>query len=357
MKIALVGNWPPPYGGVSVHVAALAAVLGARGADVRVLDIGQGDHDARGVHPARGAVRYARALARVAVAGRLVHVHTNGANRKSWLVALAGSHARRPGGPRGVVTIHSGLAPAWLAADDRHARLAAAACAGYGHVIAVSAPIAEALVAAGVPRHRITVLPAFSPSIVGTRIAPARLAAFRAAHAPLFAAAMAPGPTYGVDLLLPAFAAARAELPTAGLVLFGPGTDAPAFAAPAVLGLGELAHHEALAAIEAADVFVRPTRADGDAVSVREALALGRAVVASAVGHRPDGCLLVPPGDANALADRLVDAVSRPGTRAATPPPLDAPDPFEAILALYASLGAAGPLPDDGRRPLRAPTF
>jgi glycogen synthase len=103
-------------------------------------------------------------------------------------------------------------------------------------------------------------------------------------------------------------------------------------------------------------VFVRPTRADGDAISVREALALGRAVVASAVGHRPDGCLLVRPDDADALAAGLLGAVSRHGTRAATPP-LDAPDPFEAILALYASLGAAGPLPDDGRRPLRAPTF
>jgi glycogen synthase len=356
MKIALVGNWPPPFGGVSVHVAALAAVLRARGVDVRVLDIGQGDHDARGVHPARGAVRYARALARVAVQGRLVHVHTNGANRKSWLVALAASHARRPGGPRGVLTIHSGLAPAWLAADPRHARLASAACAGYGHVIAVSAPIAEALAAAGVPRHRITVLAAFSPSVVGPRVAPARLAAFRAAHAPVFAAAMAPGPTYGADLLLPAFASARARLRAAGLVLFGPGTEGPAAAAPGVLGLGELAHPEALAAIEAADVFVRPTRADGDAVSVREALALGRVVVASAVGHRPDGCLLVPPGDRDALAAALVESVSRPNAPAA-PPAADEPDPFEAIVALYASLGAVGPLPDDGRRPLRAPTF
>lgn len=355
-RIALVGNWPPPFGGVSVHVAALAALLRERGVDVRVLDIGQGDHEEREVRPARGALRFARALARVAAEGRLVHVHTNGANRKSWLVALAGSHARRPRGPKGVLTIHSGLAPRWLAEDPAHARLAAAACAGYGHVIAVSAPIAAALRAAGVPGHRVTVLAAFSPTALRDRAAPARLAAFRAAHAPLFAAAIAPGPTYGADLLLPAFAAARAGLPGAGLALFGPGAAGAPLAAPGVLGLGELEHREALATIEAADVFVRPTRADGDAVSVREALAFGRVVVATAVGHRPDGCLLVPPNDPDALARGLVEAASRPAARGPAAHEGDA-DPLQAIVALYASLGVAGPLPDDGRRPLRAPTF
>jgi len=47
-------------------------------------------------------------------------------------------------------------------------------------------------------------------------------------------------------------------------------------------------------------VFVRPTLADGDAVSVREALALGRVVVASAVGERPAAARLFPAGDAAA---------------------------------------------------------
>jgi glycosyltransferase involved in cell wall biosynthesis len=119
-----------------------------------------------------------------------------------------------------------------------------------------------------------------------------------------------------------------------------------------VLGLGDVDHPAALAAMGAADVFVRPTRADGDALSVREALALGRAVVATAAGHRPAGCLLVPPGDAAALAARLVEA-------AAAPPPAAraGPDALEGLLALYASLAPPRPLPDGGRRSARAPTF
>ncbi|HYG68672.1 MAG TPA: glycosyltransferase, partial [Anaeromyxobacteraceae bacterium] len=226
------------------------------------------------------------------------------------------------------------------------------------------------LAAAGVPRHRITVLPAFSRALLGARVPPTALAAFRAAHEPLFAAALAPGATYGADVLLPAFEAARARLPGSGLVIFGPGTAAPGFVAPGVLALGEISHGEALATIEAADVFVRPTRADGDAVSVREALALGRAVVATSVGHRPAGCLLVPPADRDALAARLVEAGSEarrggaiasgrrePGSAGGGAKSTDEQDPFEVILALYGSLGTAGPLPDDGRRPVRAPTL
>ncbi|GAO05556.1 hypothetical protein PSR1_04470 [Anaeromyxobacter sp. PSR-1] len=179
------------------------------------------------------------------------------------------------------------------------------------------------------PRARIAVVPPYSPALLEPRRPPPALAAFRAGHAPLIAAALPPGRIYGADLLLPAFRALRARHPRAGLVAFGEGTEA--LTGDGVLGLGELDHPAALAVLEAADVFARPTRADGDAVTVREALALGRAVVASTVGHRPAGCLLFPPGDAAALGARLEDALA--GARPAARPRDD--DPFDAIFAVY----------------------
>ncbi|ABC82532.1 glycosyltransferase [Anaeromyxobacter dehalogenans] len=329
MRLALVGNWPRPYGGVAVHVAALARAARARGVDVRVLDIGRGDHSGDGVRPARGALRYAAALGGAAAEGRLLHVHTSGANVKSWLVALAASRARRGAAPLGVLTLHSGSAPAWLRGGPARRALAAAACAGFGRILAVNDEIAAALGASGVPRARIAVVPPYSPALLEPRRPPPGLAAFRTSHVPLLAAALPPGRIYGADLLLPAFRALRARHPRAGLVAFGEGTEA--LTGDAVLGLGELDHPAALAVLEAADVFARPTRADGDAVTVREALALGRAVVASTVGHRPAGCLLFPPGDAAALAARLEDAVA--GAPPAARPRDD--DPFDAIFAVY----------------------
>lgn len=331
-----MGNWPRPYGGVAVHVAALAAAARARGLDVRVLDIGHGDHAGDGIQPARGALRYAAALGAAAAEGRLLHVHTSGANAKSWLVALAASRARRGTAPRGVLTLHSGSAPAYLRRSPARRALAAAACAGFGRILAVNDEIASALRASGVALPRLAVVPPFSPSLLEPRRPPPGLAAFRAGRAPLVAAALPPGRIYGADLLLPAFEALRARHPRAGLVAFGAGTEA--LTAGAVLGLGEIEHAAALAVLEAADVFARPTRADGDAVTVREALALGRAVVASAVGHRPPGCLLFPAGDAAALAARLAEAAAagRPPAR-----PRDE-DPFDAIFAIYRALWARG---------------
>lgn len=336
MKLALVGNWPPPYGGVAVHVAALARALRARGDDVAVLDLGTGGHAGPGLRPARGPARLAAALAGAAAEGRLVHLHTNGANARSWMVALAAGRARRPLGPRPLLTLHSGSAPAFLRAGPAQRAIARAACAGFGAVVAVNVEIAAALASAGVDRP-VTVLPAFSAEVLERPAPPPRLAAFRAAHAPLFAAALAPSPIYGADLLAAAFERLRAHLPGAGLAVFGAGTEAAAWNGPGRLGLGEIDHGEALAVIGEADVFVRPTLADGDAITVREALALGCAVVASEVGHRPAGCLTFPLRDGKALLARLSEAAAR-GRAARVPPPRG----FDRLFALYEHLSGTG---------------
>lgn len=335
MKLAIAGNWPPPYGGVAVHVAALAGALRARGDDVVVLDLGTGGHASRGIRPARGPARLAAALAVSAAEGRLVHLHTNGANPRSWLVALAAARARRPGAPRPLLTLHSGSAPAFLRAGPAQRALARAACAGFGAVVAVNDEIAEELARAGVDRPAI-VLPAFSAEVLERPAPPARLAAFRAAHTPLLAAALAPSPIYGAAALAAAFERLRVRFPAAGLAVFGAGTEAPEWNGPGRLGLGEVAHGEALAVLAEADVFVRPTLADGDAITIREALALGCAVVASDVGHRPAECLTFPARDVGALLARLAEAAAR-GRGARVPPPRG----FDRLFALYELLSGS----------------
>jgi glycosyltransferase involved in cell wall biosynthesis len=339
---------------VAVHVAALARALRARRADVLVLDLGPGDHLGDGVRPARSVLRFAAGLGAAASAGRLVHLHTNGANVKSWLVALAAGRAQRPGGPRPLLTVHSGSAPAFLRGARSRRALAAAACAGFGAVVAVNEEIADALAQAGVPRGKLRVLAPFAPAVLEPLAPPPALAAWKAGRAPLLCAALAPGPVYGADLLWPAFAALRASHPRAGLVTFGAGTDrtweaagpAAHAGAGAYLGLGEIDHAAALAVMAAADVFVRPTRADGDAVSVREALTLGCQVVASDVGYRPEACLRFPAEDGAALVAALGEAVRR-GRRAPPPP---GPDAFEALFAVYGELCFTEPRFGAGRR-------
>src|SRR5207237_8100207 len=285
MKVLLVGDYPPPYGGVSVHVEVVHQAVRARRGICEVLDVGKGQLPADGVVPATGYFSCAAHLVRYTLRGYRIHVHTSGANRKSWLLAsvcaAAGKLSPRPP----IITFHSGLGPEWLGADPMRAKIACAVANSFGNALAVSDDIRGTLLACGVSGERIEVLPAFSRSFLHPGAPPHGLREIRAEASPLYCAMLAPGPVYGQETLLRAFGRIHAHNPQARLVVYGPGTEllgaeaariCGEAAASAVHAFGEVHRPSALALIATSDVFVRPTLADGDSVSVREAVALGR---------------------------------------------------------------------------------
>jgi len=348
MKVLLVGDYPPPYGGVSVHVEVVQKAVRAHGGVCDVLDVGKGQLPADGVVPATGYFATAAHLVRYAMRGFRIHVHTSGANPKSWMLATACAAAAKLSAQAPIITFHSGLGPEWLSADPVRAKIACAVTNSFGNVIAVSDEIRATLISCGVSRERIEVLPAFSRSFLEPGAPPHGLREIRAEAAPLYCAMLAPGSVYGHETLLRAFAAVHGRNPRARLAVYGPGTeligaDAAKIcgsAAPAVHAFGEVHRPSALALIASCDVFVRPTLADGDSVSVREAVALGRAVVATSVGTRPAQVRLVPPGNADALAAALQEAAApRPSLRVAQAP--EDGDCLRRLLALYGAPGSA----------------
>ena len=332
-RVLLVGDFPPPHGGVAVHVELLQKAIRRAGGEVTVLDIGKGQIPADGVYPAGSYGSFTAQLASFAARGYLIHLHTSGANRKSWMLAFACSAAARLAGRPALITLHSGLGPQWLEESVPRRVVASAVLRSFGLVIAVSAPIARMAKQLGVDDGRLAIVPAFSGAFLEPGDLPAAAAEVREQAAPLLCAMLAHGPVYGADVLLQAFARVQAARPSARLVVFGPGTRPHELgpraerlagaAATHVHGLGELGRPQALAVMKAADLFVRPTLADGDSVSVREALALGKPVVCTAVGTRPEGVQLVPPGDPAALADGLLAAIARIDQGEATAPPAD----------------------------------
>jgi glycosyltransferase involved in cell wall biosynthesis len=81
---------------------------------------------------------------------------------------------------------------------------------------------------------------------------------------------------------------------------------------------GELDHSSALGLISRCDAFLRPTTADGDSLSVREALYLGTRCVASDVSARPPGTVLFRAGDCQDLAEKIARALTEPSPLAGT---------------------------------------
>lgn len=76
-------------------------------------------------------------------------------------------------------------------------------------------------------------------------------------------------------------------------------------------------------------VSIRPTRTDGDSLSVRESLALGVPVVASDVVSRPEGAIVFKAGDAADLKEKLLRAVF------VEPKTLQKDDFFWPVIELY----------------------
>src|SRR6185503_2016808 len=145
-----------------------------------------------------------------------------------------------------------------------------------------------ALVDMGVAADKLVVLSGFyGVGEAASAAVPPRVEEFLRRHAPVVGAVASIGPEYGLPLVAEATVRLRARYPQLGLLLFGPATFEHADLNGSLLVAGELAHDTALAVMRRMHVFVRPTYFDGDASSVREALALDVPVVASDTDFRP----------------------------------------------------------------------
>lgn len=112
------------------------------------------------------------------------------------------------------------------------------------------------------------------------------------------------------------------------------------------LGLGDHVHllgyvEAADALIRESDVFVMSSKEEGLGSVILNALALDRPVVATAAGGIPEILppeALVPVGDAEALAAKVVDGFSHPASRIPLPEKFTAHAMARGVLAVYRSL-------------------
>jgi glycosyltransferase involved in cell wall biosynthesis len=120
----------------------------------------------------------------------------------------------------------------------------------------------------------------------------------------------------GQDLLLDAWPHVRASLPEGRLVLVGDGPDRGSLLGRGVAGVDFVGHREDVRDwIAAADVVVIPSRWEGMATTVLEAMACGRSIVATDVAGarevlRGRAGAVVPIDDARALAEALLERLT-----------------------------------------------
>lgn len=328
-NIALIGPWPRPWGGISVHISRLSSRLRGEGFEVSVYD-DTGAHSGEGISPLRD-----RWVNRFALTARekLIHYHSHswGIRMRLSLMTLRGK--------RVVFSVHSMRNPPEASARRRpefgHMLVGA-------HFIAVNEDIAGSLSEMGAKSIRV-ISPYISPLEWSEPNSDVR--AFAEAHSPTLAAnafsfkTWGQADLYGLFSALEATALLKKDFPKTGLIvylsqigeegLFG-------FFGDRIKELG--LEHDVLIRLNSeepfhtclslAHVFLRPTFTDGFSVSVAEALEKGVPVVASDAVPRPGSVILFKAGDPADMAMAIKKALS-------SKPSKVNPDSFPDILDFY----------------------
>ncbi len=351
-SVDLLGPVPPPFGGVSIHLVRLQALLAGEGHDARIrpyTGLTAKGRLGKGLQAGRQLLAiHANLLARPA---DVMHVHYGGLG---YFLALAPLMSRSRA--RRAVSFHSvRILQDLEQADAGRRRRALGLLAGFDLFVVVRGEIGDALRDLGLTGPALTVMPAFLPPAVA-EADPSRLPA---EDALILAEASKEGrrhiccgayylgegyghqDIYGVQELVTACDRLDGE-PGVPFDLWVLVSNAPDTAARRDIetDLRRVADRwrrfrlhlrfgrPMIPVLARASGFVRPSREDGDSVAVREALAFGLPVLASDVVDRPEGVAVYSPGTPDALAEALRgfldEAPAGPGTGAAPGPADDA---------------------------------
>jgi len=311
--ITLIGSYPPPYGGVSVHIKRLNEYLGRQGVDVTVLaDPGSGSDGDRVIARRLGLSWYLKQ----AMPGRrgLFHFHTSGiaATRLRALSMLARC------GRRVIVTLHSLRDQGHDAAGQSAAR----ALRPFARIICVGPAIRDRLLELGVPEAGIRVIPPYLPpdrTDEARRAIEPEVDRFLSSRRPVFTASAYRltfhdnQDVYGLDLCIDLCRELLSDHPQLGFVFALPAVgDERYFAAMreriTASGIGQhfcfaRSATEYWPIIERSTILVRPTSTDSYGVSVMEAIGLGVPAIASDACIRAPGAILFRNRDFESLLE------------------------------------------------------
>ena len=346
MRVLQLGPYPPPYGGVQTNLVAIRSFLLQRGIPCAVINVTrhrkpEADH----VYYPATAAQLLRLLGRLRY--DILHQHFGGVltNR---VLALGLVCTLRPRA-KSVLTFHSGGFPS----SEQGRALGRNSFAGlvlrrFDGLIAVNAEIMDFFKKVGVLPHRARLISPYSylAQEASSASLPPPLAEFFAVHDPVLISAGQLEPEYDLPLQIAALARLRERFPAAGLILLGSGSIenelrsmiAARHAEQHILLAGDVAHEATMQAISRSALLLRTTLYDGDALCVREALAVGTPAIVTDNAMRPPGVHLIPKSDLPALVHALEQELERP-KQPKQPSPSDESN-LQAVFDFYQDLMA-----------------
>lgn len=318
-KILLIGSYPPPYGGCSVHIQRLRECLRDE-FDISVLDLYSASRpeDGRDHIYRCGTSRPINLLKAILKLGKiranLIHFHVAAMGNFLFagflFLAFIGKNTKK------VISIHSGsftINTANMGTVKK--RLLSRLMRKFDHIISVNAEQRDLLESLGVQPERLMVAPAFLPPVAaaGERVQDVVANLKKKKQRILISSGYAL-PIYGFKLIVDMLSA-NADLRDAFAVIFCFYNTYDAGYLAAVQAALEddidfaifrdLDPSEFAFVLSQSDLYIRATDRDGDAVAIREAAFFGKKIIASDVVKRPGGVVLFDISSAASLADAV----------------------------------------------------
>ncbi len=339
-----LGPYPPPEGGISRNMLAIRDELRAAGHRCSIIVTSRSSSvtDEPNVYHPGSSLALIGLLRKMQF--DVLHLHIGGevTNRVLTLVLVCSIFGRG----RSVLTIHSGgFAESEEARGSRPGSFTGRVFRRFSRIIAVNEKLAEVFKRFGA--ERIVVVPPFALKHPDVNVTvPTALSAFCKAHTPLLVAVGGLEKDYDPLLPIAAMKEITAELPKAGLMIVGGGSMhseveaavAASGCADAILLADNVEHAVTLHLMKDADIVLRTTLFDGDAISVHEALFLGTPVIATDTGERPEDVHLIRIGDKAGLVKKVCEIVT--STKRDHPIKVSDTTNIAAVVKLYEGLAS-----------------
>jgi glycosyltransferase involved in cell wall biosynthesis len=349
--IALIGSYPPPYGGVSVHIQRLNEQLQKKGFKCIIYDSGKAkDTSQKNVEATKNTKGW-RFKYLLTAKEDIVHYH--GYEPKSLLLFSLLSVMRKK---KVVFTFHSFRYNVKKINIFHKFAFRIAARANI-YFIAVGPIIKEKIISLGIAPGNIEVIPSFIPPTVREEDIseiPKRVWDFIDSHNPVISANAFRisfynnQDLYGIDMCIDLCANLKQYYPEIGLVFSLPDIgDYDYFNKMKQMIVEKGIENNFLFITEQyqlypilmnCDAFVRPTNTDGDAVSIREALYFRIPAVASDAVPRPEGTILFKSRDINDFTLKVKDMIDNYEQYKKILKTVRMEDSFEKIMKIYQML-------------------
>ena len=344
MHVLQLGPYPPPEGGINRNILAIRSALQERGDCCSIIATSRSTHitPEPDVHHPQGPLALIRFL--FSSDCDILHLHVGGEITTRVLALVFVCSLFRRG--RNILSFHSGgypQTPEGRAAQPSSFR--GWLFRRFARIIAVNPVIAEVFERYGVEREKLHLIQPFVPKAPDKNVeVPKILREFTAASKPFLLTVCLLEDEYDLFMQIDAMESLLAKFPEAGLMIVGSGSlrenlEAAVAAKPyrdRIMLTGDVAHAVTLHLINDADILLRTTLFDGDAIAVREALFLNTPVIATDNAMRPDGVDLIPMHDADALVENISEA-SRKNRIAKKPKRPDTAN-IDAVIEVYKEL-------------------